>query len=365
MSTQGTRLLFVDVSRTYAVFLALLAHFLTTVGARDPMILQFTRMATPMFVFMFGFMVEYVYVSRASQLGQAQIRRRLWTRSFHCYIAYAITGICAVVGGFKSLGEFFETLVFLENSRFGNILRAYTVMMLVAPLIIRLRISRGDRMLWALLAMTLVGSHLLQGLRVIDFGLLGRPLNILFGIGTVTGGPSVFGSFVFFFAGMIAAAGLRESGRDQGLRRFFGSLGSLALFFAISAPLLISEMPIDAWKAYVYADYRVINHPAYFIIGVLCTLAVFGTIAVLFGRRTSAGPFSFLLVLGTSSLVSYTAGNAVLNLFGKPMQQGSTVLVAAAFFVSVLLITRYLHLLPYYDSLRRLLNPGARSARAK
>ncbi len=60
----STRLAFIDCARTFAVLLALLSHGLSTTGSFehleaggfDPR--HLTRTATPLFVFMFGFMVE-------------------------------------------------------------------------------------------------------------------------------------------------------------------------------------------------------------------------------------------------------------------------------------------------------------------
>jgi hypothetical protein len=72
MQANLSRLHFIDFARTYAVFLALLAHSLETTGVIDRLgedslyIRQFTRTATPIFVFMFGFMIEFVYATRAA-----------------------------------------------------------------------------------------------------------------------------------------------------------------------------------------------------------------------------------------------------------------------------------------------------------
>jgi len=64
-SSHQNRLTFIDVARTYAILLALLSHvfaatgFFQQLGSDALLIRQFTRMATPLFMFMFGFMNEY------------------------------------------------------------------------------------------------------------------------------------------------------------------------------------------------------------------------------------------------------------------------------------------------------------------
>ncbi len=71
------RFLFIDAARTYAVILALLSHFLRPSGVASELgqnilyINQFTRMATPMFLCIYGFLIEYVYVPKVEAGGAA------------------------------------------------------------------------------------------------------------------------------------------------------------------------------------------------------------------------------------------------------------------------------------------------------
>lgn len=67
------------------------------------MLKQFTRSATPIFVFMFGFMVEFVYTRRARNLGVSAVRRRIYVRSFQCYVAYALVSFSAYLGDYKTI----------------------------------------------------------------------------------------------------------------------------------------------------------------------------------------------------------------------------------------------------------------------
>src|SRR5215472_18913485 len=141
-----SRLHFIDFARTFAVVLALLAHSLSNTGVFDRMgadslyIKQFIRTATPIFVFMFGFMIEFVYATRARASGVASIQRRLRVRSFQCYFGYCLTSFCTLLGGEQSLYQFAKSLAFFGDSRFGNILRVYAVVMLFTPLLVRLRL---------------------------------------------------------------------------------------------------------------------------------------------------------------------------------------------------------------------------------
>ena len=184
-----SRLHFIDFARTFAVVLALLAHSLNNTEVLDRMgadslyIKQFTRTATPIFVFMFGFMIEFVYATRARASGVASIQRRLRVRSFQCYFGYCLTSFCTLLGGHQSLYKFAASLAFFGISRFGNILRVYAVIMLFTPLLVRLRLRYGVRFVVFCLASVLLSFPFVIQLKGVDFGVFNNPLNVLFGVG--------------------------------------------------------------------------------------------------------------------------------------------------------------------------------------
>ncbi len=399
MKISSQRLTFIDVARTYAVCLALLSHALIAVDFFDELgqgrlyIKQFTRLATPMFVFMFGFMIEFVYVRRAYDGNLASISSRIYIRSFQCYVAYALTSLCALIGGFKSLQGFVASLVFLSDSRFGNILRVYSVMLLLVPVIIKLRLTLGVKFLYLALVALLAAHASIDHLQGIDFGLLNKPLNIFFGIGQARGGPSILGAFLFCVSGMIVASSLLPFGevfdrratvcpweqpeapteariaeRNAPLRRrlfresvnppravsrpvaFYQSIAVLASVLCIAGMILITESPAEAWEHFVDFSYRKVNAPGYFIIGTLYSLLVISIFHLAIGTRTIRKPFAYLMPLGTASLISYTAGNMLLNLFGSYFKTINPLLFLAGFFLAVLLITTNIRSLPFYEN---------------
>src|SRR6476620_8164434 len=185
-----SRLHFIDFARTFAVVLALLDHSLGNtkvfgrMGADSLYIKQFTRTATPIFVFMFGFMIEFVYATRARASGLASIERRLRVRSFQCYFGYCLTSFCTLLGGQQSLYKFAASLAFFfGSSHFGNILRVYAVIMLFTPLLVRLRLRYGVRFVVFCLASVLLSFPFVIKLKGVDFGVFNSPLNVLFGVG--------------------------------------------------------------------------------------------------------------------------------------------------------------------------------------
>ncbi|MBN2433608.1 MAG: OpgC domain-containing protein [Acidobacteria bacterium] len=355
-TTAGQRLGFIDVSRTWAIILALTAHLFNAAGVFTQLdsgsiyIRSFTRMATPLFVFMFGFMFEYVYVPRMATLGYGAVRKRLLTRAFQCYVAYAATSISAVLGGYKNLEHFTQSLLFLGNSRFGNILRAYSVMLLLGPLLIRLRIRFGIRFVYVLLGLLMVSYTGLDAMQLVDFGVFNRPLNILLGIGPLPGGPSIWGALSFYAAGMIVASSLHgpEGSAQVKVGRFYRvSLGLLAIV-AVGHWILVDEGAVAAWRAFTGPVYRATNDPGYYTIGIMGSVVMILFFHLIFSRVTTPPAIGFFLPLGVSSLMAYTLGNIVLNLGGRYLGLLGPVVAVAVFLVLVRMMIVYLPRLPFY-----------------
>lgn len=359
--SRSSRLVFIDIARCYAVILALLSHTLLAVGFFEVLgpdsvyIKQFTRMATPMFVFMFGFMVELVYV-RKWEGNQSAIVSRLFIRSFQCYVAFALTSMCAFLGGLKSLEGFLASLVFLSDSRFGNILRVYSVMLIVTPALIKLRLACGVKSLYLILIAALFLHSSIHELQHLDFHYAGKPMNIFFGIGNVLGGPSVAGAFTFYISGMIVAAGLRSSSPSIGLAGLYKSVAFLLLVLIILGWALIPDQPKEAWIYFADFTYRKHNSPGYFIIGTICSLLVIAFFGFLVGNKKIPKALLYIIPVGTSSLISYTAGNMLLNLSGTYIENINLVLFIFFFFLTVILITRNIHKAPYYSKIQAVMN---------
>ena len=320
-----SRLHFIDFARTFAVVLALLAHSLNNtkvfdrMGADSLYIKEFTRTATPIFVFMFGFIIEFVYTTRARASGVASIQRRLRVRSFQCYFGYCLTSFCALLGGQQSLYKFAASLTFFfGNSRFGNILRVYAVIMLFTPLLVRLRLRYGVRFVVFCLASVLLSFPFVIQLKGVDFGVFNNPLNVLFGVGRGRFGPSVWHSMSFVLSGMLLASSL--TGRAKTLRNAFSrfyliALGLVSICVVAWFPL-VHDGPAEAWVKFADFTYRGSNVPGYYLIGIVTSVFWITLFSVLIGTRELSRPVKFFLPLGLSSLFSYTTGNVLLNLSG-------------------------------------------------
>jgi hypothetical protein len=324
-----SRLHFIDFARTFAVVLALLSHSLANtkvldrVGPDSLYITQFIRTATPIFVFMFGFMIEFVYATRSRASGVASIQRRLRVRSFQCYFGYCLTSFCTLLGGHQSLYKFAASLAFFGNSRFGNILRVYAVIMLFTPLLVRLRLRYGVRFVVFCLAGVLLSFPFVIQLKGVDFGVFNNPLNLLFGVGLGREGPSVWHSMSFVLSGMLLASSL--TGRAETLRNAFSRFYLIALglvsICAVAWFPLVHDSPAEAWVKFADFTYRGSNMPGYYLIGIVTSVFWITLFSLLIGTRELSRPVKFFLPLGLSSLFSLHDGQHAaesLGLRGAP-----------------------------------------------
>ncbi len=323
LQTTIERLSFIDVARTWAVGLALFAHGVTTfggmatLGTGSPFVQLLVRTATPTFVFMFGIMLELVYARRARDGGMRGVSRRLLLRSAQCYVGYQLTVVAAVVGGWLTAAEGADALLFLGKSRFGNILRFYSVAMLLAIPILHMRLKYGARTYGLLLATIWLGAVVLRSLDPIGAGALAAPIGILFGIGEMRVGPSVWHGMTFALAGMLIGTGL-EGFRlpDFQFRDFYrNSGGVIAASLAIVIGLVATSSLFDVAKSFAYFTYRSQNHIGYYAIGLIAATGTLILLSVAVPLQRPLPAWTRVpLTLGTSSLLSFTAGNVVLNL---------------------------------------------------
>ncbi len=361
MPSSSNRLTFIDFARTSAVLLALLAHALNTTGTfaqlgdASFLIRPFTRMSTPLFLLVFGFLIEFVYASRVPKVGFLEVKRRLHIRSFQCYFAYTLTSLSAVIGGHSSISNFLSSLVCFSNSRFGNILRVYSILLLLAPLIIRFRQKYGPKFILAALLFTVLSFPVLSEAKTYTFGFFNHALNVLFGIGPAKGGPSIWHSMSIMLAGMYLASGSRAGSHNR-RANFYSSSLVLLFMSSVLGALLIEENLLEAGAKFVGHTYRNNNMVGYYLIGIFCTVASITILSLVIGSRSVPVPLDYVFSIGYSSLFSYTLGNILLNLFGAFAKQFNLFLFLVVFFTSVVLLTAEKGRLPFYDVLSDMMN---------
>ena len=118
----------------------------------------------------------------------------------------------------------------------------------------------------------------------------------------------------------------------------------------------IKEDIIEAWKLFSGFTYRKNNAPAYYIIGTFGSVLTITLFCFLIGYRTLPKPIKFILPIGTSSLISYTAGNIILNLLSVRANSMNLFVFVILFFFAIILIVRHINIFPYFNFFSDLMN---------
>jgi uncharacterized membrane protein YeaQ/YmgE (transglycosylase-associated protein family) len=155
---------------------------------------------------------------------------------------------------------------------------------------------------------------------------------------------------------MIVAASLRSSRTNLSLVSFYKSVAFLLLIMGLIGWVMVSDTPVQAWKHFSDFTYRKHNAPGYFIIGTICSLIVIALFSVVFRQGKISKYFSYIMPIGTSSLISYTVGNVILNLFGMYIKGMNLVIFIPCFFGAVILITRNIQKLPFHEQVLAIMN---------
>ena len=357
-SKKLTRLNFIDVARSYAIILALFSHAMLAFGGfaalgEDALKIKlFTRTATPLFVFMFGMMLELVYARKARENGLSSVVRRLLLRSAQCYLGYQLTVVAGMIGDHTTLRAGTNALLFMDSAIFGNILRLYSVAMLLAIPIIWLRCRTGPLALVIMLIAIWVGDIFLERYAGISLGRFDALTGILLGTGSTLDGPSVWHGMTFVFAGMLVAASLHDW-KEAGLKRFYYTLFALtAVSLTVVAYLAADVSLTGVIKRFANYNYRSHNHIGYYAVGLIaCAITLFMLSRIIPLHGKMPGWTRIPLAFSRSSLLSYSLGNIFLSLLPTAVASQSVsgaVLSSVLFLVVLMLLMNSRHLEDWY-----------------
>lgn len=312
-SSSSRRFIFIDVLRSLAIALALAAHALNDFDvparlseAEFVTIRGLTRAAAPTFIFLFGMMLELVYARRAESNGLPAVVPHLLWRSLQCYAGYLATVLAGACFGLFDWTHALQAAVFIFGAHHGNILKYYTIALVVAVPLLFVRQRLGLRGALALCLGVWLLSPLLNGIAALPVGRFGGLLSLLT--------QMIPYSLTFIGAGMWVGASLR---RPTALsRRFHWNTGMVVAICGTVVSILIWMMsPQTVLHSYLdYYAFRHSYHVGYYAIGLLQATGLCLLFFHLFPLRFSVlTPASPLLAFGRSSLLSFTLGNVVLN----------------------------------------------------
>jgi hypothetical protein len=353
-SGSGQRFVGLDVARALAMILALLTHALVQVSSADqgfpPAFNAALRLATPVFILLFGAMIPIVHVRRLERDGSEALWQRSLSRAVQCYLLYALNVASLMVRGDFGPAYALTCLLFLGSTPYAAILKYYAILFLVLPLIV-VAVRRHH-----LLILVAAGSvvHLCYPLiRAIPDppAIMGRPLleratDLTIGVGDQLAGPSIVHSLVLLFAGCWLGSLLRRAAGPQPLLR----RSDLALGLVLAGMTLFSlyvSRPITL-EALGSMRLRNDNHPAYvFVLGGAAMLLVL-TMARLFWTRTAP---AWLTLLSRRSLFTFGFGNVIVTLWPDAVTRLAGTMASATLLLGTILLVVW-----FYD--RALLGGG-------
>lgn len=293
------RIIGLDITRSLAILLAMSSHIYADAGLADyipsnislPLRFMF-QISTPIFVLLFGTMLEVAYFPRFSSGKMHAVTARLFLRALQCWLLYALSIFTLfIVDDGYSLAFSISCLLFMGNSPYTEILKFYTVALAIAPILLWLRgrvglaplvtVAIGYQVAWPIFhALPDAQSELglpLQAARFIKF---------LTGFGSPNlAGPSVLHGLTLVVAGQAFGriiVGSRDGKAGQAsipltssaFNRRISNLLILSLGIIIIGALIL---PHEAFSGLAAMSLRMSSHPLYFAAG--AAFAIFTSLA--------------------------------------------------------------------------------------
>lgn len=276
------------------------------------------QMAPPIFICLFGAMLEIVYKPQFERGDKEAVFQKLFNRAIQCYVLYVVTLLAQFAMGQISLGYMLRCALMIGVSPYADILKFYAVALALSPWLISLRVTDGAvYLLGAALAIHLL-FPVLQLIPkpplILGKDYLGMPAGFLYGGGEGVGGPSILHGMTFVVIGMVIGRAVLLSLDDQSAIRRKGAAILGALFvcsLAISALLWDFQAPFQTIHNIADMSLRNLNHPIYFSLGISATIFCVVICIWLFDVQKYSWA-RWISFLGKASLVTFSFGNILL-----------------------------------------------------
>ena len=340
------RIIGIDLVRSVAICGAMLSHVVVMTDltlpapAADHLFRIALQTSAPIFIVLFGTMLELAYRPKFVPGGRAAVAARLIARALQCWALYALSIVALIVAWPDySLPFGVATMLFMGVTPFTDILKFYAVVLAIAPLLL---IARNRLGLWPLaLAAILLHATWPLARDLPSPATLGMPQEIdrlakfMFEVGAPDlGGPSVIRGLSFVVAGMVLGRVLTAGGRTAtALReRALPLAGIAAAAVAVLALLPGSHGP----RGLADMTLRQIGHPIYYLFNLpVAVLATTPAVAATAGAPEGAqARLRRLTFFGRTSLFTFAFGNTLLYLTPRDLVErqplaGSIALIAA------------------------------------
>ncbi len=336
-SSENARIYFVDFARSFAIVLALTDHSMNDFNVWHnysnqtfTILKTFTTSATPTFLLLFGMMLEIIYRRKLEKSGIRKMASQMVTRSFQCYIGYVLTVIAGFVGGLLTFKNTIAATFFFGNCHFGNILKLYTVMLLLAVPLVWFRQKYGITKTvllgispWLIYPLYQFIPPLQDNLAIFT--------SYFFGFGG-KGGPSILNSLTLVVVGMLVASFISVEKKRTFQVKALVILAIISSFVA----LVFVVVPLhDIIQNHTHNVYRNMNNPIYYLFSCVLALlvALISSVIIPIGKKINKITFEFL-AFGRSSLTAFTVANVVLSLIAVSISRYTWNVSAPILFVT-------------------------------
>ncbi len=318
----------IDQCRAIAILLVTLTHCMTLTGAHDTLsgplhyfVELVLQLGTPIFLLLFGAMLELVYIRRVRDGHSRAVRNRLWMRAAQCYGYYLlIIAALFVFKGTYSLPALPVAAAFMISVPFSNLLAFYAAALAAAPALLWLRQRWGLVFLIALgLSVHILHpiiSHLPMGPMIGDRDYLQYFTGFLYGQGVNVFGPSVLHGLTMVVLGMglgKALGVLRRRGGEK--REGVYLLASLTLVSLGICMVLWRQMGHEAaLVGLTDMSLRIGSDPVYFFSGILGTLVLVG-LCLAWHDWLGFAIAPAMNLFGRTTLFTFGFGTMIINIF--------------------------------------------------
>lgn len=360
------RVIGIDVVRSAAVFFAMFSHIYAEVGLGHYMssdvalpLRVVLQTATPIFVLLFGTMLEMVYFPKWMAGNRQLVTSRLLKRALQCWILYALSIFCLfLVDDGYSWKFSISCLIFMGNSPYTEILKFYAVALLLTPLLLRLRERVG---LAPLVVLALGYQAAWPFLHALPdaYDDLGLPLQIARLIKFLTGfgnrslmGPSVLHGLTLVIFGLclgrFIAQGLAVGANGQATAATRSASFARRIAAALAVSLMVTlvgalSVPDAVFRGLANMSLRLNSSVIYFAAGTLSALSL--TLALIWIadvwapiRSTTWQLVSFF---GRTSMFTFAWGNMLLYLLDYTPPDAVTAYAMAALLLATICLMSF------------------------
>lgn len=296
------RIIWLDASRGLAIILLIVMHYVAALESRHfiskdmlDVIYGILRLATPFFMFTFGF-AFYITASKKIERGGLAnyYKHNVVKRMIYILCGREFIVLILSLRYPEMAEQLWSVLLFQEFSKGGEILIFYFFAFLVAPLNV-VFLEKVKLPFYILAWLFVYTSTFFLGINYVDMS-SNNVMRFLF--------FDVYAFFPFMLivaiAMLVAKSFLQSSNREHFV--LFGFV--LGFVLCLSGFSILSLLTDDIWVSLAVAKFKAPPHPGYMLFYLGEVFIVIGTVAI-FAQKIPNFLYGILSLLGRNTLVSY------------------------------------------------------------